>query len=208
MPRKRLSSIPPNRLRPTQHGSSSPRKAESSVRGKNADKGGLVEVNVGFGNISKGISDLLNLLFKAAQMGQQEIRHNEKFDGSGKWKDAPAVYGFSIRVGAGGRTKVESFGNIKDTKRGPVVEEVREPMVDIFDEGETIQVICELPAVEAKEIQVKIEGDVLEISAEGKQRKYRKEVLLSAPVQSKSLKQSYKNGVLEISVRKQPAKST
>jgi HSP20 family protein len=125
-----------------------------------------------------------------------------------KSKDAQAVYGISIRVGAGRNTKVESFGNIKDTKRGPVIEEVREPMVDVFDEGETMQVICELPAVEAKEIQVKIEGDVLEISAAGKQRKYRKEVLLSTPVQSKSLKQSYKNGVLAISVRKQPAKST
>lgn len=176
------------------------------MRDRKDEKEGTFEVNLGFGNIFKGIGNLFALLSEVAETGEQEIKRTKKFGGEGKWKDMQGVYGFSIRVGSGGKAKVESFGNIKDTKRGPVVEEVREPMVDVFDEGNTIQVICELPGVGEDEIHVKIEGDVLEVSAEGKQRKYRKEILLSAPVKPKSLKQSYKNGILEIRVSKEPAK--
>jgi HSP20 family protein len=168
------------------------------MRDKPDDKEGTFAVNLGFGNLFKGIGNLFDLLSEVTETGEQEMTRTKSFGGEGKWKDVQGVYGFSIRMGAGGKAKVESFGNIKDTKRGPVVEEVREPMADVFDEGDTIQVICELPGVEAGEVQVKVEGDVLDISAEGKQRKYRKEILLSAPVRAKSLKQSYKNGILEV----------
>jgi HSP20 family protein len=82
------------------------------------------------------------------------------------------------------------------------VEDVREPMADVFDEGDTIRVICELPGVEAEEIKVEVQGDVLEIAAEGKRRKYRKEILVAAPVMRESLVTSYKNGILEIGLTK------
>jgi HSP20 family protein len=174
---------------------------------KPKEKAAGFEVNLGFGNIFKGMGNLFDLLSEVTEMGEQEITRTKTFSGEGKWKDAQGVYGFSIRMGAGGKAKVESFGNIKDSHAGPVVEEVREPMVDVFDEGNTIQVICELPGVAADDIHVKVEGDVLEIAAEGNQRKYRKEILLTAPVRAKTLKQSYKNGILEISVTKVRTKS-
>jgi hypothetical protein len=39
--------------------------------GKKAEKEGPVEVNIGFGNISTGLGDLLKLLSKAAAMGSR-----------------------------------------------------------------------------------------------------------------------------------------
>lgn len=168
-------------------------------------KGEEFELSFGFGNIFKGIGNLFELLSEMGETGQEEVSRTKTFGGEGKWKDAQGVYGFSIRVGAGGKAKVEPFGNIRNTKQGPVVEDVREPMADLFDEGDTFQVICELPGVEAKEIQVNVQGDILEIAAEGKRRKYRKEILLGATVKPESLVTSYKNGILEIRVAKEIA---
>ena len=167
---------------------------------------GEFELNIGFGNIFKGIGNLFDLLSEMAETGEKEVSRTEKFGGEGKWKDVQGVYGFSIRLGAGGKARVEPFGNIRDTKRGPVVEDVREPMADVFDEGDSIRVICELPGVEAEEVKVQVQGDILEVAAEGKRRKYRKEILLAAPVKPESLATSYKNGILEIGLTKETAR--
>jgi len=199
-PRKRLSSRPPKGARPAKPSPAVPDREESAMPDRKHK--GAFELNLGFGNILKGIGNLFDLLSEVTETEEGEVTRSKKGGGEGKWKDAQGVYGFSIRVGAGGKARVEPFGNIRDTQRGPVVEEVREPMADVFDEGDTIQVICELPGVEAEEIQVKAQGDIVEISAEGKRRKYRKEILLGARVTLESLVTSYKNGILEISVRK------
>jgi len=72
------------------------------------------------------------------------------------------------------------YGNIKKTAKktpkGPVVEEVREPIIDIFDESEEIGVVAEMPGIDEKDVQIEIKGDILNITAEGKTRKYQKEV--------------------------------
>jgi HSP20 family protein len=117
-------------------------------------------------------------------------------------KGAKGVYGFSIRTLAG-KPVIESFGNIKETARGPVVEEVREPMVDIFDEKDRILVIAELPGVAENEIKIEVAGDILNLTASDKDRKYAREVLLPGKVRPDSIKSSYKNGILEIILEKE-----
>jgi len=81
-----------------------------------------------------------------------------------------------------------------------VVEEVREPMVDVFDEAGEIYIVAEMPGIEKKDIHLEIKGDILDISAEGKKRKYQKEILLSRPAKAEDMNWSYKNGVLEIKI--------
>ena len=117
-------------------------------------------------------------------------------------KDAKGIYGFSIKTLVGGKPLVETFGNIKKTAKGPVVEEIREPIVDIFDEKDHILVIAELPGVSEENIKINLEGDILKLSAENKERKYAKEVLLPAKGNKESMKSSYKNGMLEIKLEK------
>ena len=75
------------------------------------------------------------------------------------------VYGFSIRTGLGGMPKVESFGNIRESEAGPVVADTRAPIVDVFDEGDKLLVVAELPGVAKKEIKVELNGDVLALAA-------------------------------------------
>src|SRR5262245_42766710 len=56
---------------------------------------------------------------------------------SGLGDGARGVYGFSIRTGRGGQgaDRIERFGNSHATTEGVVVDDVHEPLVDVFDEG-------------------------------------------------------------------------
>jgi len=112
------------------------------------------------------------------------------------------VYGFSIKTMTGGRPVVESFGNIKKTPKGPTVEEEREPLTDVFDEKEEVRVYAEMPGVNEEDIKLDLKGDILDILAKSGDRKYHKEILLPVKVKSETLISSYKNGILEVKIRK------
>jgi HSP20 family protein len=98
---------------------------------------------------------------------------------------------------ASGMPKVESFGNIRETERGPVVAEAREPLVDVFDEDGSVLVVVELPGVADSEIGLSVEGDILSLKTTGR-RCYAKEILLPAPVNPASLTRTYTNGMLVV----------
>ena len=131
-----------------------------------------VEIDFGMGKISfgglfKGLGNLIDLASRLSEEGVEkrgEIR--------GLPKGAKGVYGFSIRTLAG-KPVIESFGNIRETAKGPVVEEVREPIVDVFDEEDHILVIAELPGVSEDEIKVEVAGDILNLTASDKDREIR-----------------------------------
>ena len=161
-----------------------------------------IEIDFGLGKISfsglfKGIGNLIDLAAKLSEEGVEK-----KGEIKGLPEGAKGVYGFSIKTLAG-KPVVESFGNIRETAAGPVVEEVREPIMDVFDEEGYIRVIAELPGVAENEIKIEVAGDILNLTAAGKDRKYAKEILLPNKVKSDSMKTSYKNGILEVTLRKE-----
>jgi len=161
---------------------------------------GSGEYEFGFGSLFKGIGNLFDLVSRMAEEGEKEYTRTGEIRGLGD--KAKGVYGFSVKMGLGGKPVIEQFGNIKATEKGAVVAEVREPIVDVFDEGEKLVVIAELPGVAEKDIHLEVKGDILDLSAEAKDRKYSKEVLLPSPVDAGSMESSYKNGILEIRLRK------
>ena len=166
------------------------------------DESSEIEIDFGMGKISfgglfKGLGNLIDLASKFSEEGVEK-----KGEIKGLPKGARGVYGFSIRT-LGGKPVIESFGNIKETAKGPVVEEVREPIVDIFDEEGRILVIVELPGVSENQIKVEVAGDILNLTASDSDRKYAKEILLPSKVKADSVKTSYKNGILEITLEKE-----
>ena len=162
------------------------------------DEGIGLEAGLGLGGIFKGIGGLFDLVSRMVEEGRTEEAHSvEKEILGGKGK---AVYGFSVRVGLGGKPIIEQFGNIRDTAAGPQVAETREPLVDVLDEGKGLRVIAELPGVEEKDIHLDIKEDILELTAEKGDRKYHKELLL--PCRASLVRSSYRNGVLEIELAK------
>ena len=153
-------------------------------------------VGFGLGGLLKGIGDFTDLLSQMVERGETEVRQTGEFRVKGLDK-AKGIYGLTVRVGLGGAPTIERFGNIHATEEGPVVAEEREPLVDVFDEGDVILVVAELPGVDEEEIQVKVKDDVLCLSSVG-DSKYTKEILLSSPVDPVTMETTYRNGVLEL----------
>ena len=116
----------------------------------------------------------------------------------------PMVYGYSITIGPDGKPVIREFGNVKPSmKTGALdVKSEREPLVDIMEEAETVKVIAEVPGVEKNDIQLYGTERSLTIKVDTPTRKYFKEVELPAEVDPKSAKSTYKNGVLEVILKK------
>ena len=153
----------------------------------------------GLGGFLGGLSTLIENLGELAEKGEELRKSGEIKSRDGKVR---GVYGFSIKVGLGedGGVKVEPFGNVrKDAKTGTaVVEEVREPMVDVFEEEDHVLVLAEMPGVGEEDIKLELNEDVLSIVAEKGEMKYRKEVLLPAAFSADKMSHTCRNGVLEV----------
>ena len=96
--------------------------------------------------------------------------------------------------------KVEPFGNMKKDDDGKFVEvqQIREPMVDMFDEADHLLVIAEVPGVMEGDVKVEIKDDILNFSAERGETKYYKELLLPESFTPDKMSFVCRNGILEI----------
>jgi HSP20 family protein len=176
------------------------------MRGERKKREEGLDIDLGIGRLSlggfiKGIEKLVDLANDLKDSGE-ELKKEGEIDLGHLKEGMKGVFGFSIKTMAGGKPIVESFGNIKKTPQGPTVEEVREPITDIFDEKEEIQVYVEMPGVNENDIGVDLKGDILDISGRSSERKYHKEVLLPAKIKPETLTSRYQNGILEIRIQK------
>ena len=162
---------------------------------------GEVHVDLGLGNLFKGLGEFLDVVSDLAEKQETLVTRQGEFKVKGLGDRAKGVYGFSVRTASGGIPKVERFGNIHRTDKGPEVAEVREPLVDSFDEDKEIVVVAELPGVGESEIRVEIKEDILSLETTG-EHKYAKEILLPQPVDPSKMTKSYKNGILELRLKK------
>jgi len=87
--------------------------------------------------------------------------------------------------------------------RTPETAEVAEPAVDLHHEDQGIVVVAEVPGVGLEEMELKVEGSVLNLATKpGVRRQYRKAINLGAPVDQESLRATCRNGVLEVRLKK------
>jgi HSP20 family protein len=156
------------------------------------------EAGIGLGGIFSGLTGLVEKLSELAKTGE-ELRRSGEIQGAGK--ELKGIYGFTIKVGLGDQTPhVESFGNIrKDKQTGhTVVQEIREPVVDVFEEKDHLLIVAEMPGISAEDVQIELKDDVLTIAAAKGDKKYRKEVLLPGSYRREKMQLACNNGVLEI----------
>lgn len=172
---------------------------------KSESEGYVPEIELG--GLFRGLGDFVNMLGKIVKTGESLKESEGEFRIKGLGDNARGVYGFSVTTGIEGTgPRVQPFGNVRNSKAGLVVDEVREPLVNIFDEDREIVITAELPGVLENEIVINYEDEVLIITTSGDQR-YATEIPLSDAVLAKSLRQSYNNGVLEIRFQKVATKT-
>ena len=168
---------------------------------KKAKKEEGLDFDFGIGGLFKGIEKLVDLAANLKEAGG-EIKKEGEIDLSHLKEGMKGVFGFSIKTAVGGKPIVEPFGNIKKTPKGSKVEEEREPITDVFDEKDEIRVYAEMPGVSQEDIKLDLKEDILDISVQSGDRKYHKEILLPVKVKAENLTSSYKNGILEIKIKK------
>jgi len=165
---------------------------------------GVFGLNGFLGNLGTLLGKLGDLAEKGGELHREGVIHGS--DPKGKIR---GVYGVNIKVGLGDEgVKVEPFGNIRqDEETGQtVVQEVREPMVDVFEEPDRVLVVAEMPGVGEDSVQVDLKDDILTISASKGEKKYRKEVLLPQSFTPSQMTRTCRNGVLEVTLAKDAGK--
>lgn len=120
----------------------------------------------------------------------------------------PFVYGFSMRVGPDGVPRLQPFGST--LAQGPfnpaqgqvgVVPEGREPLSDLQESEKEIAVTVELPGAEKEDVNLHVTEELVTVRVE-KGKRYAARIRLPAPVEPSSAKATFKNGILDLALRK------
>lgn len=170
------------------------------------DKGGGTGGENRFGRILSGLTNIAEKLNEISEKGEGLTKKGE-FTYPSKEGGVKGVYGFSLKMGLGGKDdqiRVEPFGNIrKDKKTGEaVVQEIHEPLVDIFEDKDATTLIVEMPGVGPGDIKIEARDDVLTVFAEKGEKKYRKEILLHHSVSTGKTQVACNNGIVTIRCEK------
>ena len=161
-----------------------------------------VDMGFNLGGILGKFGSVMEKLVDLAESGQTLSRSGELkgLDPQGKLR---GVYGFSVKTGIGNQgeqeVKIEPFGNIhRDSSGETVVEDVREPLVDVYEEDDHVLVLVEIPGVSKKDVQLELAGDRLTIRAQRGEKRYRKEVGLPDSFSEENMRWECTNGILKI----------
>jgi HSP20 family protein len=112
------------------------------------------------------------------------------------------VQGFSIKIGPDGKPRIQEFNNRHSWQNEPEISDDPEPLVDLIDDGETLVVLAALPGVKKDAIDLCVTENCLTVSVDTADLEWYNELKLPTRVDPKSARASYKNGVLEVKVKK------
>jgi HSP20 family protein len=159
-----------------------------------------------FSRILGGLTDIADKLNDLSEKGEGLSKKGE-FTFPSKEGGLKGVYGFTLKTGSGGKDdqiRVEPFGNIrKDKKTGEaVVQEIHEPLIDVFEDEYGTTLIAEMPGVGPEDIRIEVRDDVLTVFAKKGEKKYRKEILLHHGVSEERINVTCNNGIVTIRCEK------
>jgi HSP20 family protein len=158
------------------------------------------------GGILNGLAELAEKLNALSEKGEG-MTGTREFTFPSKAGGIKGVYGFSMKTGLGEKgdqIKVEPFGNLRqDRQTGEaVVQEINEPVVDLFEEDGATTLVAEMPGVGAEDIQLDVRDDVLTLTACKGEKKYRKELLLRHLITKERIQVTCNNGIVTIRCEK------
>ena len=156
------------------------------------------------GDMLSKLTGLMDKLKELAETGGQFSRTGE-IHGMDPSQGLKGIFGVNFKVGLGDQgIKVEPFGNVRKSQSTGQAEvhEIREPMVDLFDEEDMLLVVVELPGVGPKDLKLELEEDILTISSTRADKRYYKELMLPGTFDRQAMSFTCNNGVVEITFEK------
>lgn len=156
----------------------------------------------GFSKLLGGMTDFLDKMEKLAETGAEVQREGRTPEGRGAYRVSMKVGGLGDPGGQG--YKVEPVAKPRRDRDAaqPPLDEAREPLVDVFDEGERLVIVAEMPGVEPEDVHVDLTGRALTLNAERADRKYHKSIEVPEGIRRDGLSVSSRNGIIQISAAK------
>jgi HSP20 family protein len=109
---------------------------------------------------------------------------------------------FSVRIGPDGKPRIREFTAREPLQDESEVSDDPEPLIDIIEDDETVVVLASLPGLDKDDIDLRLTGDTLTFSIDAEDFEWYDELKLPVKVSPKSVRASYKNGILEIKMKK------
>jgi HSP20 family molecular chaperone IbpA len=153
-------------------------------------------------DVLKGISDLVDLVQKMEAEKKTEENITGNFQLPRDKNFFQGSYGFSVKLGGlpdsprCGQPRTIDAGRAAKEKKMPAA--VWEPVMDIFDEGGTLQIVVEMPGATEDQVNIEISGSMLDIAMEKGGAGVIKSVPIPCPVKPESLRYTVRNGILKI----------
>jgi len=112
------------------------------------------------------------------------------------------VHGLCIEIDADGKASIREFG-VHPLKQLDTKIKKRKIVTDIIEDDKEVAVTVDIPGVEKEDIDINVTKDSLEITVDNPKRKYHEHLVLPCSVKPDTLKSSYKNGVLDVTIKKE-----
>jgi len=180
-------------------------EGQKDQKGSSTIEGVVGGIIPGFGEIVKTLQSSSSEFKKRIEEADAEINKRLVEGGS---KEPVVKFGYSIRTlvpqdkGGWDITSVKRSASKRQAPKKPETitpkEEAREPLIDIFNEKKNITVIAEMPGIEEKDIKIILKKNILTISGGN----YCKELKLTSK-SKKIIEKTYKNGILEVKIKKE-----
>lgn len=108
---------------------------------------------------------------------------------------------FSLRTASKGKPKMLQSESNKPWQEEEFTDEL-EPLIDLIEDNETFVILAALPGVKKDEIDLRLTEKSLTVSIETTEFEWCDELKLPTRVNPKAAWASYKNGVLEVKLKK------
>jgi HSP20 family protein len=144
-----------------------------------------------------GTDDVFDAIERMIEDLQKDMERSFKELQSFDEQSKPLIYGFTMSIGPDGEPVIKTFGD-KEIGTG-----FREPVYDQFVKNDTgeVTVTIEMPGVSNEDIELNLAENSLSISTPNSEKKYKCVIDLKVPVDPTSAKATYKNGILNVTMR-------
>jgi len=159
---------------------------------KNDGDGGIL------GSILRGIGEMVDLVQKMDSDGKTEVNRTGTFGDLTDRKGLGGCYGFTLKTGLPGRKLSSAGGTVQTDAQQDIPFKNSEPVIDVFDEGDFVRVVVEIPAVSDEDIVLHIKENVLYLTVWAKDDPFNKSIALPHRVKPGTMRKSIRNGILEV----------
>jgi HSP20 family protein len=149
-----------------------------------------------------GFNEEFEKMFKMMEEMMKQMIHNIDFNNIEP--GITFIYGDEIYIDSNRNPNFQEFRNypreLSDEKQP--IQEKTEPLIDIIKRNKDISITVEIPNVEKKDIDLRTTENNLEIKVDKPDQQFHRNVVLPCKVKPKTTKATYKNGVLDVIIKR------